>query len=118
MAATTKVPVTFTFRRPGTKPPVFVAGSFSEPQWEPQEMTACALEGQDEYEFKAEILAVPGSSIQYKFRLGHGDWWLLDEKAESGESPPLFISPLAPPRPHLQLSLFSPSLPSSSIHFF
>ncbi|KLU84004.1 hypothetical protein MAPG_03052 [Magnaporthiopsis poae ATCC 64411] len=83
MAATNKVPVTFTFRRPGTKPPVFVAGSFSEPQWEPQEMTACALEEQDEYEFKAEILAVPGSSIQYKFRLGHGDWWLLDEKAES-----------------------------------
>lgn len=83
MAATNKVPVTITFRRPGTQPPVFVAGSFSEPQWEPQEMTACALEGQDEYEFKAEIFAAPGSSIQYKFRLGHGDWWLLDEKAES-----------------------------------
>ncbi|KAL8387887.1 hypothetical protein RB595_009603 [Gaeumannomyces hyphopodioides] len=80
--AASKVPVTITFRRPGTSPPVFVAGSFSEPQWQPQEMTYSS-DGQGEYEFKAEFLAAPGSSIQYKFRVGHGDWWLLDEKADS-----------------------------------
>ncbi|KAL8414198.1 hypothetical protein RB594_005427 [Gaeumannomyces avenae] len=80
--AASKVPVTITFRRPGTSPPVFVAGTFSEPQWQPQEMTSSS-DGQGEYEFKAELLAAPGSSIQYKFRVGHGDWWLLDENADS-----------------------------------
>lgn len=80
--AANKVPVTITFRRPGTSPPVFVAGSFSEPQWQPQEMTY-STDGQGEYEFKAEVFAAPGSSIQYKFRVGHGDWWLLDERADS-----------------------------------
>ncbi len=77
------VPVTITFRRAGTVPPLFLAGSFSDPPWEPREMDYTADE-HGERTFKAEIYAKGGSTIQYKFRAGTGDWWVLDEDAPSG----------------------------------
>lgn len=35
--------------------------------------------GGGEHVFKKEIFAEPGSKIQYKFRVGSGNWWVLDE---------------------------------------
>ncbi|OLN93895.1 hypothetical protein CCHL11_03402 [Colletotrichum chlorophyti] len=74
------VSVTITYRQPGTQPPIFVAGSFSEPQWEPQEMQF-TTEEDGEHTFYKTVEVSPGSQFQYKFRVGVGDWWVLNEDA-------------------------------------
>ncbi|KAK6008825.1 hypothetical protein QM012_000728 [Aureobasidium pullulans] len=65
------------YSHPGLQPPVFIAGSMCEPQWEPIEMKYKEIEG-GELQFEHEFEAEPGE-YQYKFRLGPGDWWVLDE---------------------------------------
>ena len=72
------VPATITYQKPGTSPPIFVAGTFSDPPWQPQEMNYTTDMG-GEHTFKKEVFAKPGSKIHYKFRVGPGDWWVLDE---------------------------------------
>jgi len=74
------VSVSITYKKPGTQPPIFVAGSFSEPQWQPQEMQFTTEDG-GEHTFHKNIEVPPGSQIQYKFRVGLGDWWVLNEDA-------------------------------------
>ncbi|KAK3944672.1 hypothetical protein QBC46DRAFT_337359 [Diplogelasinospora grovesii] len=74
--------ITITYQKPGTQPPIFVAGTFSDPEWEPQEMDY-TTDAQGEHVFKKEVLAEPGSKIQYKFRVGTGDWWVLNENTPS-----------------------------------
>lgn len=83
--------VTVTYTHPGTQPPIYVAGSFTTPPWEPHELhhTATKNEGggiQDrEYEFHKEFEVKEGR-WQYKLRAGLGDWWMLDERAATGET--------------------------------
>ncbi|KAK1996756.1 hypothetical protein LX36DRAFT_579835 [Colletotrichum falcatum] len=74
------VSVTITYKKPGTQPPIFVAGSFSDPQWQPQEMQFTTEDG-GEHTFHKNIEVPPCSQIQYKFRVGQGDWWVLNEDA-------------------------------------
>ncbi|TID01945.1 hypothetical protein CH35J_004279 [Colletotrichum higginsianum] len=74
------VSVTITYKKPGTQPPLFVAGSFSDPQWQPQEMLFTTEDG-GEHTFHKSIEVPPSSQIQYKFRVGLGDWWVLNEDA-------------------------------------
>ncbi|KZF21482.1 hypothetical protein L228DRAFT_239456 [Xylona heveae TC161] len=79
--------VKITFVHPGTQPPVFVAGSFTTPPWEPQEMQytqlqSDAAQGPTEYRFHKDV-DIPVGEWQYKFRIGHGDWWALDEATET-----------------------------------
>ncbi|KAF9874084.1 hypothetical protein CkaCkLH20_08456 [Colletotrichum karsti] len=74
------VSVTLTYRQPGTQPPIFVAGSFSDPQWQPLEMDFTTEEG-GEHTFYKNVEVPPSSQIQYKFRVGLGDWWALNEDA-------------------------------------
>jgi hypothetical protein len=74
--------ITITYQKPGTQPPIFVAGTFSDPEWEPQEMDY-TTDAQGEHVFKKDVLAEPGSKIQYKFRVGTGDWWVLNEDTPS-----------------------------------
>lgn len=100
MSATTpkqEVPLTITYHQPGTQPPVFLAGDFS--QWAPQEMSYSTTDAGEH--FFTETIKVPeGTEVQYKFRLGPGDWWALDETAEKGRLPSLvfrFCSTLATP---------------------
>lgn len=84
--ADTKVPITIAYRAPGTQPPLFVAGTFSHPQWVPQEMDYTT--GEDGQPFFSKAFDVePNSKIQYKFRVGPGDWWILDETAPIGILP-------------------------------
>lgn len=86
--ANRKVPVTITHRVSGIQPPLFVAGTFSDPQWDPKEMEFTA--GSDgEHIFTKEFEVEPSSKIQYKFRVGYGDWWMLNENAPTGKSPKL-----------------------------
>jgi hypothetical protein len=81
--AAKKIRVTITYTHPGTQPPVYLAGSFSMPAWYPQEMDFIA-EDHNEHRFHKEVLADEGGQFQYKFRIGSGDWWVLDENAPTG----------------------------------
>jgi hypothetical protein len=90
--ATPKVPVTITYHKIGTQPPIFVAGTFSNPQWQPLEMDYTTDEG-GEHMFKKDVSVEPESEIQYKFRVGPGEWWVLNEEAPTGVFLTSFSSP-------------------------
>lgn len=95
--ADTKVPLTITYRAPQTQPPLFVAGTFSQPQWVPQEMEHTT--GEDgEFTFSKAFDVEPNSKIQYKFRVGPGDWWVLDEGAAIGILPASIASTVLSPQ--------------------
>lgn len=72
---------TIKYFKEGTSPPIFLAGSFSD--WEPQEMEHEEKDG--EHFFYKNIKVDEGKEVQYKFRIGHGDWWVLDETAPVGK---------------------------------
>lgn len=67
----------------GVQPPVYIAGSFSDPAWLPQEMEY-RIDRNGEYEYFKDAPAEDGKEYQYKFRLGPGDWWILDEESPTG----------------------------------
>lgn len=66
------------YEKPGTQPPVYVAGTFSDPPWKPHEM-AYTTNDDGEHVFTKEFAAEPGTRVQYKFRIGTGDWWVLHD---------------------------------------
>lgn len=78
-----KVSVTLTYTSSGAQPPIFLAGSFSEPAWHPQEMDFTTDEN-GEHNFHKEVEVDEGGQFQYKFRIGLGDWWTLNEQAPTG----------------------------------
>lgn len=41
-----------------------------------------------EYEFHKEVTVEAGHEYQYKFRIGEGDWWTLNEDSPTGRSTP------------------------------
>ncbi|ETS80625.1 hypothetical protein PFICI_08154 [Pestalotiopsis fici W106-1] len=70
--------VVLTYQKPGTNPPVFVAGTFSNPPWQPQEMDS-SVDEHGNHTFEKTVSVKSGAAIQYKFRLGTGDWWVCDD---------------------------------------
>ncbi|KAL3419159.1 PT repeat family protein [Phlyctema vagabunda] len=78
--APSKTTVRVKYANLGTQPPVYVAGSFSEPAWDPQEMQYTTDEN-NEHDFYKDVEVKVGEKYQYKFRLGPGDWWLLNENS-------------------------------------
>lgn len=81
--ATRKTIVTIEFSKPGIQPPLYLAGSFSDPAWQPKQMQF-TLSKDNEYHFHTEVEVEGGSQYQYKFRVGEGDWWALNEDAPTG----------------------------------
>ncbi|KAK7754222.1 hypothetical protein SLS62_003799 [Diatrype stigma] len=79
---TTRVPVRFTYQKDDTVPPVYVAGTFSDPAWQPFEMDVTQNENGQNI-FSKVIDVSDASDIQYKFRIGSGNWWLCNENAET-----------------------------------
>ncbi|KAI1144491.1 hypothetical protein F5Y05DRAFT_407881 [Hypoxylon sp. FL0543] len=77
-----KVPITFKYQKKGTTPPIYVAGSFSDPPWQPLEMDVSVDQSGDQV-FTKRVLVDNGSEIQYKFRIGSGNWWALDDSADT-----------------------------------
>ncbi|KAM3416345.1 hypothetical protein BST61_g7949 [Cercospora zeina] len=71
------MPITLEYSSPGLQPPVYIATSLSDPQWEPIEMEGTKDNG-GEYHFSKSFNAHEGE-YQYKLRLGPGDWWVCDE---------------------------------------
>ncbi|KAB5570647.1 hypothetical protein GE09DRAFT_1218069 [Coniochaeta sp. 2T2.1] len=92
--ATPKVPLTITYRHAGTQPPIFIAGEFSEPPWDPQEMEYTTDED-GEHTFKKQVFAPANTKVQYKFRVGLGDWWVLNEKAPTAMDAAGFLNNVA-----------------------
>ncbi|KAK5726581.1 hypothetical protein LTR15_002466 [Elasticomyces elasticus] len=76
-AATMKSPATVEYTSKGLQPPVYVFTSLSDPQWEPLELDH-EKQADGENRFYKTFVAEEGE-YQYKFRLGPGDWWALDE---------------------------------------
>lgn len=76
--ASSKGTAKITYYKPGTQPPIYVAGTFSSPPWIAHEMDY-TTDNDGEHTFVREITGEPGSKIQFKFRIGPGDWWVLHE---------------------------------------
>lgn len=82
--------VIITFDRPDLQPPVYVASSISSTPWQPYEMSFIPRNSANtsdpaQLHFFKEFKDVEVGQYQYKFRLGPGDWWILDDKAETGQ---------------------------------
>jgi hypothetical protein len=75
--------VSISFSKPGIQPPVYLAGSFSNPAWLPQPMPFTVGQG-NEHQFHATVEVEEGGEYQYKFRIGEGDWWVLNEDSPTG----------------------------------
>lgn len=82
--ASATVPAIIEYKKPGTQPPLFVAGTFSEPAWTPEEMDF-TRDPDGEHQFLKRIEVLPGSKIQYKFRIGTENWWVLNEDAPTAD---------------------------------
>ncbi|KAI9809551.1 MAG: hypothetical protein M1827_006786 [Pycnora praestabilis] len=77
--------VTLSYAHPDTQPPVYVAGSFTSPPWVPQELTH-SVEAEHEHNGLSKFyknLDIPEGRWQYKYRIGEGDWWVIDKNSES-----------------------------------
>lgn len=42
------------------------------------------LDEHNEHQFHKTVEIEEGKEYQYKFRIGNGDWWVLDEDSEIG----------------------------------
>lgn len=77
--------------RPDLSPPIFLAGSFTE--WQPS-LEMDVEEVADDSGHRSifyKIVDLDPGIHGYKFRLGHGDWWIADECAERGRSAPPWL---------------------------
>ena len=79
--STATVTVSITYERPGTTPPIFIAGSFTNPVWQPIELDHQKVN--EEYLFSKSFEIVPGT-YRYKFRVGCGDWWVCLDTRDTG----------------------------------
>lgn len=70
---------------------MYLAGSFSEPAWQPHEME-CTIKEDGEHEYRREVEVQEGADYQYKFRIGEGDWWILNEDSPTGKAAILLLS--------------------------
>ncbi|KAI5855575.1 hypothetical protein GGS23DRAFT_589438 [Durotheca rogersii] len=77
-----RVAVTFTYQKKDVNPPIYVAGSFSDPPWHPHEMDF-TVDQHGEHFFTKQVMVENGAEIQYKFRIGPTDWWVINEVAET-----------------------------------
>ncbi|CAK7268792.1 hypothetical protein SEPCBS119000_003243 [Sporothrix epigloea] len=74
------IAVDITYTSTDLQPPLWVAGTFSNPPWMPVEMLHRTADNTSkETVFYKTIHVKPGTTVQYKFRVGSGDWWVLDE---------------------------------------
>lgn len=101
--ADTKTSVIIKYSKPGAAPPIYLAGSFPDSVWQPQEMEY-TNDSEDHYVFSKAVEVEEGKEYQYKFRIGDGDWWMSDEDAPIGMSSP---DPL---------SLFALKITTASLH--
>lgn len=74
------------YRATDVEGPVFLAGSFTDPPWTLQQMQR-VFNDQRRPIFAASVRIEPGQDYQFKFKLGTGDHWVVDESRPIGQSP-------------------------------
>ncbi|KAL8900522.1 MAG: hypothetical protein Q9192_001012 [Flavoplaca navasiana] len=86
-------PVEIRFVSQGAQPPIYVAGSFTRPEWQPYELDCSIVETDGTTSTSGTSFVfhrtfdLPQGTYQYKFRLGHsGDWWVCDHGTDIGTS--------------------------------
>ncbi|KAK2625976.1 hypothetical protein QTJ16_004238 [Diplocarpon rosae] len=77
----TILPVTIRYAKPGTQPPLYLGGSFDSPPWHDPRAMQYTTDENNEHHFYTEVHVEEGREYQYKFRLGPGNWWVLNEDA-------------------------------------
>ncbi|PYH45615.1 PT repeat family protein [Aspergillus saccharolyticus JOP 1030-1] len=90
MASPAGETVTISIRRP-IDDPIYLAGTFSDPQWEPIELNSKPVDTEPdedglistEYLFWHDLTLPPGQH-QYRFREGKKGPWFHDEAAKHG----------------------------------
>ena len=77
----------------GAQPPIYVAGSFTQPEWQPYELNCSVVETDGTTSTSGtsfifhRTFDLPQGTYQYKFRLGHGgEWWVCDYGTDIGTS--------------------------------
>ncbi|PBP17518.1 PT repeat family protein [Diplocarpon rosae] len=80
----TILPVTIRYAKPGTQPPLYLGGSFDSPPWHDPRAMQYTTDENNEHHFYTEVHVEEGREYQYKFRLGPGNWWVLNEDAPTG----------------------------------
>lgn len=88
MAESNQTSVVIEYSKPGAEPPIYVAGSFSS--WQPLQMDVTD-DGEHGRKFTKQLEVEEGKEYQYKFRLGDGNWWELDESGPTGTISPFSI---------------------------
>ncbi|KAG6112988.1 hypothetical protein E4U31_001967 [Claviceps sp. LM219 group G6] len=78
-----KSTVTLIYRKTGLAAPLFVAGSFTNPAWECQEMHSLANES-GEHRFTIQVPVEPGKEYRYCFRTSDDGSWFVDERGSTG----------------------------------
>lgn len=73
---------TITYSSPGTEPPVYLAGSFTEPPWVAREMEY-TQQADGEFVFTQQVHIAPDREYQFKFRKGDNEW-VVDENNPVG----------------------------------
>lgn len=86
MSSSHKIPHTITYSVAPTgdaEGPLFIAGTFSKPEWLLQEMhPSTPSEGLLNYSISIHV--EPGKEYQYRFRHGREGAWTVDEKKDIG----------------------------------
>ncbi|KAL8882867.1 MAG: hypothetical protein Q9198_000195 [Flavoplaca austrocitrina] len=84
-------PVEIRFVSQGAQPPIYVAGSFTQPEWQPYELNCSVVETEGTNSTSGTSFVfhrtfdLPQGTYQYKFRLGHGgEWWVCDYGTDIG----------------------------------
>ncbi|KAG5918747.1 hypothetical protein E4U61_001487 [Claviceps capensis] len=106
-----KSTVTLIYRKTGLAAPLFVAGSFTNPAWECQEMHSVANESGD-HRFTIQVPVEPGKEYRYRFRASDDDSWFVDERRSTGV---YFTLTYPPPKEH-SLTLHQTALNSLGLN--
>lgn len=79
------VSTTITFENTSVTPPVFVAGTFTKWTAVELECETTITDNIASYTYTKNFEIEAGEQ-QYKFRLGPGDWWVVDESKPKSAS--------------------------------
>ena len=86
MVSMQKQRVQIIYPYPGARSPVFLAGSFTDPPWQPRQLR-CEETEAGEFQF-SESFDIAAGEWQYKFCLGlnsPGERWLCDNKTRTSK---------------------------------
>ncbi|KAJ6784425.1 hypothetical protein PWT90_07062 [Aphanocladium album] len=79
MSPSNSIPHTITYCAPCQGGSLFIAGTFSKPEWLLQEMN-CTESSENPQTYSIRVMVEPGKEYQYRFRQGREGNWAVDEQ--------------------------------------